>query len=235
MARPVHVIPRRVFDARLVERAVDAGVTLAKHRVAEIEVDRRRRRPRRPLPRAGRDRRRRRAQRAARPPRAGRRQAGAGDPWLRPDPAGPGRHPGDPLRRPPPAVVRLGLRPRRRTLEHRVRRAAARAPHRRPAQPRRPARAARPPAARQRRDRRGLEGAPPAAVGMALGAARRPDPARRRCRAPDQPDDGRGHLLRGRYWDHRRPRDRPGLPGPAPGACRSAAPPGRATPCSAAT
>jgi geranylgeranyl reductase family protein len=38
MARPVHVIPRRIFDARLVERAVDAGVTLAKHRVAEVRV-----------------------------------------------------------------------------------------------------------------------------------------------------------------------------------------------------
>lgn len=38
MARPVHVIPRRVFDARLVERAVDVGVTLVKHRVAEVQV-----------------------------------------------------------------------------------------------------------------------------------------------------------------------------------------------------
>lgn len=37
MARPVHVIPRMVFDARLVERAVDAGVTLVRHRVAEVE------------------------------------------------------------------------------------------------------------------------------------------------------------------------------------------------------
>lgn len=38
MARPVHVIPRAVFDARLVERAVDSGVALARHRVAEVGV-----------------------------------------------------------------------------------------------------------------------------------------------------------------------------------------------------
>jgi geranylgeranyl reductase family protein len=38
MARPVHVIPRAVFDARLVERAVSVGATLARHRVAEVET-----------------------------------------------------------------------------------------------------------------------------------------------------------------------------------------------------
>lgn len=38
MARPVHVVPRAVFDARLVERAVDAGATLLRHRVSSIEV-----------------------------------------------------------------------------------------------------------------------------------------------------------------------------------------------------
>ena len=38
MARPVHVIPRQVFDARLVERAVDVGATLVRHRVATVEV-----------------------------------------------------------------------------------------------------------------------------------------------------------------------------------------------------
>lgn len=38
MARPVHVIPREVFDARLVERAVDAGATLLRHRVSEVDV-----------------------------------------------------------------------------------------------------------------------------------------------------------------------------------------------------
>ena len=38
MARPVHVIPREVFDARLVERAVDAGATLVRHRVTDVEV-----------------------------------------------------------------------------------------------------------------------------------------------------------------------------------------------------
>ncbi|MCW2758217.1 MAG: putative oxidoreductase [Nocardioidaceae bacterium] len=36
MARPVYVIPREVFDARLVERAVAAGATLVKHRVAGL-------------------------------------------------------------------------------------------------------------------------------------------------------------------------------------------------------
>jgi geranylgeranyl reductase family protein len=36
MARPVHVIPRAVFDARLVERAVAAGAVLRRHRVTEV-------------------------------------------------------------------------------------------------------------------------------------------------------------------------------------------------------
>jgi menaquinone-9 beta-reductase len=38
MARPVYVIPRRVFDARLVERAVAAGATLVNHRVTDIRA-----------------------------------------------------------------------------------------------------------------------------------------------------------------------------------------------------
>ena len=38
MARPVWVIPREVFDARLVERAVAAGAVLARHRVARLEL-----------------------------------------------------------------------------------------------------------------------------------------------------------------------------------------------------
>ena len=38
MARPVYVIPREVFDARLVERAVAAGATLVRHRVTEIRA-----------------------------------------------------------------------------------------------------------------------------------------------------------------------------------------------------
>ncbi|WP_230486931.1 geranylgeranyl reductase family protein [Nocardioides anomalus] len=37
MARPVHVIPRQVFDARLVERAVDRGATLVRERVTDVE------------------------------------------------------------------------------------------------------------------------------------------------------------------------------------------------------
>jgi geranylgeranyl reductase family protein len=38
MARPVYVIPREVFDARLVERAVAAGATLVRHRVADVRA-----------------------------------------------------------------------------------------------------------------------------------------------------------------------------------------------------
>ena len=38
MARPVWVIPREVFDARLVERAVAAGAALVRHRVGEVRV-----------------------------------------------------------------------------------------------------------------------------------------------------------------------------------------------------
>ena len=37
MARPTWVIPRKVFDARLVERAVDAGACLVRSRVATVE------------------------------------------------------------------------------------------------------------------------------------------------------------------------------------------------------
>ncbi len=39
MRREVHVIPRQVFDARLVERAVAAGAVLRRHRATSIEVD----------------------------------------------------------------------------------------------------------------------------------------------------------------------------------------------------
>lgn len=39
MARPVWVIPRTVFDARLVERAVAAGAVLRRHRVHDVRVD----------------------------------------------------------------------------------------------------------------------------------------------------------------------------------------------------
>ncbi|HYG93311.1 MAG TPA: NAD(P)/FAD-dependent oxidoreductase [Nocardioides sp.] len=39
LARPVWVIPREVFDARLVDRAVRAGATLARHRVREVRRD----------------------------------------------------------------------------------------------------------------------------------------------------------------------------------------------------
>jgi geranylgeranyl reductase family protein len=37
MARPVHVIPREVFDARLVERAVERGATFRRERVASVD------------------------------------------------------------------------------------------------------------------------------------------------------------------------------------------------------
>jgi geranylgeranyl reductase family protein len=39
MARPVWVIPREVFDARLVDRAVAAGARFVHHRVREVRVD----------------------------------------------------------------------------------------------------------------------------------------------------------------------------------------------------
>ncbi len=38
LARPVWVIPRAVFDARLVERATRAGATLRRHRVRDVRV-----------------------------------------------------------------------------------------------------------------------------------------------------------------------------------------------------
>jgi geranylgeranyl reductase family protein len=38
MARPVHVIPREVFDARLVERAVARGATFRRERIVSIET-----------------------------------------------------------------------------------------------------------------------------------------------------------------------------------------------------
>ena len=39
MRREVHVVPRQVFDARLVERAVAVGAVLRRHRVTSVEVD----------------------------------------------------------------------------------------------------------------------------------------------------------------------------------------------------
>jgi geranylgeranyl reductase family protein len=38
MARPVYVIPRQVFDARLVERAVDRGATFRRERIVSCEI-----------------------------------------------------------------------------------------------------------------------------------------------------------------------------------------------------
>ena len=39
LSRPVFVIPRETFDARLVERAVDAGAVLRRHRLRELRAD----------------------------------------------------------------------------------------------------------------------------------------------------------------------------------------------------
>lgn len=39
MRRDAHVVPRRVFDARLVDHAVAAGAVLRKHRVTSVTVD----------------------------------------------------------------------------------------------------------------------------------------------------------------------------------------------------
>ena len=67
MARPVYVIPREVFDARLVERAVAAGAALRPAPGRRGPSHRPGGRARRAVPRPGRGRRRRRAQR---PPRS---------------------------------------------------------------------------------------------------------------------------------------------------------------------
>jgi geranylgeranyl reductase family protein len=40
MAREVHVVPRQVFDARLVDHAARAGAVLSRHRVRSVEVRR---------------------------------------------------------------------------------------------------------------------------------------------------------------------------------------------------
>ena len=235
MARPVHVIPRQVFDARLVERAVDVGVTLVKHRVTEVEVtddavvlDGRYRAPvviaadgahsvlrhhlgltdgKRALAIRGYG--------PTPPDRVGTQVIRYGD----------RRQPsyawafdrGDGL-----SNIGYGeLLPEERTDDP-----PSRAVLLEQLERLLPGSVA---------DRRRLEGAPPAAVGMALGAAGRPDPARRRRRAPDQPHDRRGHLLRRRHRDHRRPRDRPGVPGAAPGAAGALHHRAGATVCSAAT
>ena len=102
MARPVYVIPRAVFDARLVERAVAAGAVLARHRVSSLTPPRRRGRARRPGHGAGvvvgADG----AHSVVRVRRARRRRAAARarDPRLRAHRRRATRHPGDPLRRP---------------------------------------------------------------------------------------------------------------------------------------
>ena len=182
------------------------GSPTSRHR-RRVVLDGRFRAPRR-------GRRRRRAPRPARPPRPARRRARAlairGYAPTPPDRPG---HPGDPLRRPPPAVVRLGLRPRRRAVQRRLRRAAARTTGRDP-----PTRAL-------LLDQ--LERLLPGSVEPAeqwkghhlpLSGWRWDQPDgrvlldRRRGRA-DQPDDRRGHLLRRRDRHHGRPRDRAGVPG----------------------
>ncbi len=118
------------------------------------------------------------------------RDAGHRDPRLRTHHARARGTPDHPLRQPPAAVVRLGVRPRRRARQRRLRRAAARRT-RQPSSPQptaaaRPARGARPGG---RRNRWPLARAPPAAERMAVGPARRSGPARRRRRRTGQPDD----------------------------------------------
>ncbi len=53
LARPVWVIPREVFDARLVERRRPAGAVLRRHRVRDVRAGSHRGGPRRPVPRVG--------------------------------------------------------------------------------------------------------------------------------------------------------------------------------------
>ena len=137
--------------------------------------------------------------------------------------------PADPVRRPPPAVVRLGLRPRRRPRQRRLRRVAARRGRGpRAAQPGAAARAARAAAARRGVDGDGLAGPPPAARRPALGPAGRPGAAGRGRGRAGQPDDGGGHLLRGRDRHHRGPYRRPD-PGRRAPAGRRRRPPARRT------
>ena len=164
--------------------------------------------------RSGRGRRRRRA--LARPDvLLGRRRDRPCDrhPRLRPDDAGARGTAGHPLRRAPAAVVRLGLRPRRRPGQRRLRRAApGDARPRRDPEPAAPARPARVPRPRSSVHRQPLARAPPAAQRVALGPARRSGaPGRGRGRT-DQPDDGGGHLLRRRDRHRRRTHGRR-LPG----------------------
>ena len=128
MARPVYVIPREIFDARLVDRAVAAGARAAAPPGARRS---------RPTATAslvdGRS-----APRWSSAPTAPTRWPGPAPALgtarrravaLRgyaPTPPGARGHPGDPLRRAPAAVVRLGLRPRRRLEQRRLRRARGR-------------------------------------------------------------------------------------------------------------
>ena len=206
MARPVWVIPRAVFDARLVERAVAAGAVLRRHRVSHAAPRGRRRRDRRLAPTRRRRRRRRRP---------------LGGPRLRSAPRGAAARARDPRLRADPAarrgrqVIRYGDRrqpsyawafdrgdglsnvgygellgrgtgdgpPSRALLLDQLERLL--------------------PGAGADGDR--LARPPPAAVGLALAPARRAGAAGRRRRRPGQPDDRRGHLLRGRHRDARRP------------------------------
>ena len=172
LARPVWVVPRAVLDARLVAHATRAGAMLRRQRARSFEVH------------AdgvlvdgvvhgrvlvGADG----AHSVVRPAvglRPARRRALAirGYAPTPPDRRGSAGHR---LRAPPPAVVRLGLRPRRRTVQRRVRRAARR--RRTP-----PSRslllgAARRSSAGCRVERDRLARPPPAALGLALAAAGR--------------------------------------------------------------
>ena len=230
MRRDAYVVPRQVFDARLVEHAVAAGAVLRRHRVTSVTVD------------------------GSGPLVSGDLRAGvvvgADGAHSLVRQALLGR------RREPRAIAIRGYAPvtdevrGRQVIRFGDRRQPSYAwafdrgdglanvgygellPGDRPgpaAQPPaapRPARAAR---ARRRQHRQRLARAPPAAEQLALGPARRTGAARRRRRRAGQPDDRRGHLLRRRHRDRRRPhrrsRDR-----------RSDAPrpPGRATATSCA-
>ena len=203
MARPNWVVPRTVFDQRLVEAAQAAGAQLVRRRVRGLEiaaaVGHGGRRARRPVRR----RRRRCAFRRTAGARGEAGSGGAGDPRVCADAAGAGRESGDRVRSGAATVVRVVVRPWRRLVERRVRRTAGE----RPASPD-PGRAARTPGrtAAGRDGWRGVVvGAPSAAVRLVLASGGGSgDARRRRCRA-DQPDDRRGHLLRRRDRSARRP------------------------------
>ncbi len=197
-ARPNYVVPRKVFDARLVAAAAAAGVEVRRHRVHHLTVGRARVELDAAV--AGRV-----VIGADGANSTVRRQAGVA--------RSPAKHTAIAVRGYAPAPagtpeqriamvaqglagVRLVLSDRRRDRERRLRQARHAG---RRGGPQRASRALRPAgraAAGLPRRPGHPAGAPPAAVQRSAAPARRPGAARRRRAQPDQPADRRGDLLR---------------------------------------